>query len=81
MEFIERSEDRSESINDILRNAPEWVCTEISEAREAAGYRALPFKGRPNSEGTPEQIDANLHALTLRKLELLKEEASIMVRR
>ena len=80
MAFIERSADRGDSVNDILRNAPEWVCTEISEARVAAGYNPLPFKGRPNTEGTPEQIDANLHALTLRKLEMLKEEARVIRR-
>ena len=40
-----------------------------------AGYSPLPFEGRPNTEGTPEQLDANLHALTLRKLETLRQEA------
>lgn len=80
MEFIERSADRGESINSILRNSPKWVCDEISAARVAAGYSPLPFEGRPNTEGTPEQLNATHHALTLRKLELLKEEAKVIRR-
>ena len=80
MTFIERSADRGDSVNDILRNAPEWLCTEISEARVAAGYNPLPFKGRPNTEGSPEQLNANIHALNLRKLELLKREAKVIRR-
>ena len=80
MSFIERSDGTGSSFTDILRTAPAWLVAEISEARMANSLPPLPFKGIPNDQGTPEQIDANLHALTLRKLELLKEEAAVEVR-
>ena len=75
MSFVERSDNKGSSFTDILRTAPAWLVAEVSESRMANSLPPLPFKGIPNDQGTPEQIDANLHALTLRKLELLKEEA------
>ena len=75
MSFVERSDNKSSSFTDILRTAPAWLVQEVSEARMANFLPPLPFKGIPNDQGTPEQIDANLHALTLRKVELLKAEA------
>jgi hypothetical protein len=76
MAFIERSDDKGSSYNDILRTAPAWLVAEVSEMRMQNSLPPLPFKGIPNDQGTPEQLDANLHALTLRKLEMLKEEAN-----
>lgn len=76
MSFIERSDDKGSSYNSILRTAPQWLVEEVSEQRKAEGLAPLPFKGIPNNQGSPEQIDANLHALTLRKIELLRQEAN-----
>ena len=77
MAFVEKSDEyKGGSYSSILRTAPAWLVQEVSEQRMAEGLPPLPFKGVPNNEGTPEQIDANLHALTLRKLELLKQQAN-----
>ena len=76
MSFIERSDDKGSSYTDILRTAPAWLVSEISEARMANSLPPLPFKGIPNDQGSPEQLNENLHALTLRKIELLRQEAN-----
>ena len=76
MSFIERNDDKGGCYNDILRTAPAWLVEEVSEMRMQNSLPPLPFKGVPNNQGTPEQIDANLHALQLRKLELLRQEAN-----
>ena len=76
MAFVERSDNKGDHLEDILRTAPAWLVQEVSEKRIADGGSPLPFKGIPNNVGTPEQIDANKHALVLRKLELLKQQAN-----
>lgn len=74
MAFVEKNSDKEDCFNEILRTAPEWVVSEISQRSVERGGRPLPFKGVPNTEGTPEQLDATKHALLLRKLELLREQ-------
>ncbi len=75
MAFVERSDSKDDSYNDILRTAPEWVVQEISQRSVERGGQPLPFKGIPNDQGSPEQLNATRHALLLRKLELLRQES------
>ena len=75
MSFVEKNSDKDDCYSDILQTAPRWLIDEINTRNADSGRGPLPFKGVPNDQGSPEQLDANLHVLNLRKLELLKQEA------
>ena len=77
MSFVEKNDEyKGGSYSSILRTAPRWLIDEINERRAENHEPPLPFKGIPNDQGSPEQLNANLHALQLRKLELLKQQAN-----
>lgn len=75
MAFIEKADSR-DRVENILETAPQWLCDEISRRTYERTGEHITIRGVPNDQGSPEQLAANEHALRLRKLELLREEAN-----
>lgn len=76
MPYVEHASSKSRaSLQRILRSAPKWFCESVDRERRSQNLDPLNVTGLPNDQGSPEQLLATEHALLLRKVELLLNEA------
>lgn len=76
---IEHSRRRSHSaIESILKDCPAVFVKQINEDREERGLDPVDVEGRPNTEGSLEQLQANRDLLLKRRVDRLMAEAEAL---
>ena len=76
---IEYSRKRSYSqLESILKDCPRVHLDNINDLRESRGQERIDVEGRPNTEGSLEQLQSNRDLLLRRRVDRLMAEAAAL---